>query len=512
MNKIIGFLITKENKLPAIDFFDVGVKIIMIKKGHYNIYLWGIGDIEKSKIDDVYSLSFPLHHDLLDRNILIRFDDDKIIVENDWLGSIPVFYNQKEKIVSTLSNLCLKDKTIHSEGLANFCDFGYSVFEQTIFADVKFMRYYSTLIISDHIEMEHKEDPVLDDSFLADVSDENEVIDLIQRYISDTESKTDGDIVIPTSGGYDSRLLNYLITDKKRIRSFTYGISEDQSKSSEVVYAKRISEIYGTKWVQIELKEYHKYINKWFETYGFSTHLHGMYHIEFYKSISVKYDFSNSSFLSGIIGDAWSELGKFHDIKDYKDVIHLGYTHGMNLDVKYLHVLDNESLKKQYYAEYGDYLKNDKIKSVFAMRTKLMLISYLTQIPEYFGMPAWTPFLNFDIVKKTLNILDERRKNRQWQKDFFVRVGLNLEDMHLVSVKSNKLDYTVAQNACLEPIDIVKMKKYIDEIRLMEINGMLSGMSLYEKIKDKLLYMPKLGYALKLLGVKNEFLRALYDY
>ena len=45
-----------------------------------------------------------------DRNILISFENDKIIVENDWLGSIPIFYNQKENIISTLSNFCLKDK------------------------------------------------------------------------------------------------------------------------------------------------------------------------------------------------------------------------------------------------------------------------------------------------------------------------------------------------------------------------------------------------------------------
>ncbi len=95
MTKIIGFLITKENKQPKIDFFDVGIKIVTIKHNDYFIFLWGIGDIEKYKIDNKYSLSFPLNNTLLDRNILISFKDDKIIVENDWLGSIPVFYYKK---------------------------------------------------------------------------------------------------------------------------------------------------------------------------------------------------------------------------------------------------------------------------------------------------------------------------------------------------------------------------------------------------------------------------------
>ena len=512
MTKIIGFQITKTNKQPKVDFFDVGIRTILIKRNDYNIYLWGIGDIENYKIENKYSLSFPLNNNLLDRNILISFVNDKIIVENDWLGSIPIFYNYKEQIVSTLSNLCLRDKSIDEEGLSNFCEFGYSVFEQTMLKDVKFMRHYSKLIVSDNIEIEYKDDPVLDKAFLEHTSTEDEAIDLMQEYISSIESKIDGDIVLPTSGGYDSRILNYFIKNKSRIRAFTYGISADQSKSHEVVYAKKISEIYDTKWEQIELREYHKYMDKWTEIYGFSTHLHGMYHIEFYKNIAKKYDYSNSSFLSGIFGDIWAGSIKYKDINSYQDIINLGYTHGMNLDLKYLNLSMNDKMKKEYFNNYGKYLKNDKIKSIFTIRMKLMLISYLTQIPEYFGMPVWTPFLNFETVKATLNISDDRRKNRVWQKDFFVKVGLNLEDMNLKSVKSNKLDYEVAKNAKLEKIDIELMKKYVDEVRLIEINKILSSLSIVEKIKNQLLYIRKVGGLLRLFGFKNEFLDALYEY
>lgn len=512
MTKIIGFLITKEKNQPKIDFFDVGIKTITIQHNNYNIYLWGIGDIESYKIDDKYSLSFPIHDNLLDRNILISFEDEKIIIENDWLGSIPIFYNKKENIISTLSNLCLKDKTIHNEGLSNFCEFGYSVFEQTMFKDVKFMRYYSRLILSENIEIEYKKDPVLEKSFLESSSSEDEAINLMQKYISDIESKIDGDIVLPTSGGYDSRILNYFIKDKRRIRSFTYGISKDQSQSDEVIHAKKISEIYDTKWEQIELKEFHKYMDEWNDVYGFSTHLHGMYHIEFYTKIIQKYKFDNPTFLSGIFGDIWAGSVNYEDINSYQNIINLGYTHGMNLDLKFLQLNSDNTIKKQVFLENKKYLQNDKIKAVFTIRMKLMLISYLSQIPEYFGMPVWTPFLNFDIVKTTLNISDDRRKNRIWQKEFFEKVGLNLEDMNLKSVKNNKLDYEIGLNANLEKIDIKLMKNYIDEKRLIEINKILSGISTLERIKNQLLYVRKVGGVLRLLGFKNKFLNALHEY
>lgn len=513
MTKIIGFLIAKEKRELDIDFFNVRLKTIELSHLNYYIYLWGMGDIENCKIDNKYSLSFPLHDNLLDRNILISFEDEKISIENDWLGAIPVFYNPKEQIVSTLSNFCIKDKTIHNEGLSNFCEFGYSVFEQTMFEDVKFMRYYSKLVVSNEsVKIEYKNDPILEVEFMSNQTSTNDVVSLMQEYVAIIEDKIDGEIVLPTSGGYDSRILNYLVKDKSRIRSFTYGISSDQSKSTEVVHAKKISEIYGIKWEQIELEEFHKYLDKWVEAYGVSTHTHGMYHIEFYTKILEKNKFDNPTFLSGIIGDAWAELGKFKDINSYQDIINLGYTHGMNLDLSYLQLKSCSTIKEDVFLKNKEHLQNDKIKAVFAMRTKLMLISYLTQIPEYFGMPVWTPFLNYEIVKATLNLPDEQRKDRVWQKDFFKSVGLGLEDMGLESVKSNKLDYEIAKKASFEPVDVELMQRYISNERLQEINRLLSNLSSFEAIKNQLLYIPKVGGVLRRLGFKNEFLKALHEY
>jgi hypothetical protein len=514
MNKIIGFLITQEKASPRVDVFDVGLQMVVLKRGAYDIYIWGIGDVASCVINDTYALSFPLHDSVLDRNVLIRFDGDAITVENDWLGSIPVFYNEKEKTVSTLSRLCLGDnREIHPEGLANFCDFGYSVFEQTVFTDVKFMRYYSRLVITDDaITVMYKDDPVLDESFLSQPAEEGAVIAQLQQYITDIESQISGDIIVPTSGGFDSRLLNYLITDKKRICSFTYGITADQSQSTEVVHAKKISEIYHTQWKQIELTSFHDHIDQWFAIHGFSTHLHGMYHIEFYTTIMREHTFYEPSFLSGIIGDAWAEKGKIDDIADYQDIYKLGYAHGMNLDPRYVCPQNDEAIKRKFYAEHANALRDDRLRTVFSMRMKLMLLSYLLQVPEYFGMPAWTPFLNFSTVRAMLSLPDERRADRQWQRDFFARVGLDLENMNLPSVTINRLNYEVAQKTTFEPIDVRVMRAYVDENRLQKINAQLSRLSGYEKIKAQLLYTPKISEILKMMGVQNEFLRAMYDY
>lgn len=507
-------MISKEKKQINIDFFDVGLTQSIIEFEGYFIYFWGIGEIKNHKINGKIAFSFPLSESLLDRNILISFQGDKIIVENDWLGSIPVFYNIKENIISTISNFCIEGKTIDFEGLENFCEFGYSVFEHTFLQDVRFMRYYSTLTIDAQsgIKIDYKEDLVLEESFFKDQSEENDVISLMQDYIGEVEKVTKGDIVLPTSGGYDSRILNYLVKDKKRIRSFTYGISKNQSESVEVTHAKKISEIYKTKWEQIELNRFHQYISKWFDIYGISTHIHGMYHIEFYTKILSKYKFENPTFLSGIVGDAWAGSIMYNDIKKQDDLISLGYTHGLNLDLGYLQFSNERIIIQKIFSENKDFLKNDKTKAVFTIRIKLMLISYLTQIPEYFGMPVWTPFLNFEIVKQTLNIDEDRRKNRIWQRDFFRKVGLNLEDMKLKSTWSNRLDYEAARHTHLEQLDVELMSTYVSRKRLLEINKYISSQSTWQKMKNELLYLPKIGGAMRKFGFKNKFLVALYDY
>jgi hypothetical protein len=513
MNKIIGFYIGQDKKEFNPDVFHSGINDFTFNCAGFFIRVWGIGDIQSLISDGYFSLSFFKTDDLLDRNVVVRFDNKTITVENDWLGSIPVFYNPDECIISTLSNSCLTNNGIDLEGLANYFDFGYSVFERTPFKSVKFLRYFSKAVLStDGLKIENKSDPVLEPDFLAQESKEQDVIDLMQVYIVNIESKTQGDIVLPTSGGYDSRILNHLITDKSRIKSFTYGISKVQSDSYEVVHAKKISEILKTDWKQIPLNDFNQYVEDWFAIYGVSTHLHGMYHIEFYIKLLEKTKLDSPTLLSGIIGDAWSESGKFEQINNVGDITKLGYSHGMFLNKCHLNIETSNNLYSAYFNKYSRYLQNDRVKTVQAMRIKIILLSYLTQIPEYFGLLVWTPFLNLQIVKTILNIPKSRRKDRIWQRDFFRKVGLNLEDMNLKSSKVNKLDYEAARKSPPEPLNVSLMTPYVKKSRLIEINKTLSKQDLFDSIKNQLLFVPKVGGLLRRLGFKNNFLIALNEY
>ncbi|GAH00653.1 unnamed protein product, partial [marine sediment metagenome] len=288
----------------------------------------------------------------------------------------------------------------------------------------------------------YKEDPVLNEEIFNKTEDERVAFEKIKNYVNSVEDITKDEIILPTSGGYDSRLLNLCINDKSRIRAFTYGISDNQSKSFEVVYGKKLSEILGTQWEQIELGKFNRYIEDWFRLFGISTHLHGMYHIEFYKKILERHSFGeNVSFLSAIFGDVWSGNVTVGNITNHKELAKLSYSHGANADRTQLLIPFDDKLRKQFFGKNKLYLKSEKRRIAFLIRVKLILISYLTIVPEYFGFPVWTPFLNFDIAVSMLNIPKERRQGRAWQRDIFREYGLDLESMDLPKNTSNTLDY-----------------------------------------------------------------------
>lgn len=513
MNKIIGFLVTKNFVDLRFDFFNAGLTVFRLKISGLHVYLWGIGNVEKCIINQSYSLSFPLHDSLLDRNVLLSIKGDRIVIENDWLGSIPIFYNKNEIVISTLPNLCLFNKNVSLEGLFDFCEFGYSVFEQTVFEDIRFMRYYSKLTCSEReVIVEYKDDPVLKNSFLSGNVSEIDVIGLIKRYINDLERGLGRSIVIPISGGYDSRFLTSLVSDKSCILGYTYGVSENQMDSYEVVYAKKLSEIFSIKWAQIELNSFNDYIDDWFGLYGFSTHLHGMYHIEFYRKIleGGLVD-SGSVLLSGIVGDAWSDYGKFKNIDLEKDLINLGFNHGICLDTSILcqPSFSASNARKIFFDSHVSFLKDDRIKSVFVVRAKMILLSYLTQVPEYFGMLVSTPFLNYEIVRSILSINDARRYKRRWQRDYFASTGADFERMKLSCTRDNDLDYSVGINQHFEPIDTSIMADYFCINTLNDINLALRDDNFLKKIVQKRMPIKSI---IKAAGYKSYFIRNLNQY
>ncbi|MBN2468427.1 MAG: tetratricopeptide repeat protein, partial [Deltaproteobacteria bacterium] len=202
-------------------------------------------------------------------------------------------------------------------------------------------------------------------------------------------------------------------------------------ESYEVVIAKRLSQLLDTRWQQVELGLYNKYIPEWVFLYGISTHAHGMYHIEFYhhiRSLLAEQCRGQPTFLSGIFGDVWAGNVAVQEINSYRDLRKLGYTHGMDFYKLAERIGTGENAAEAFFYEYEEKLKDHRWQPLITIRTKIILISYLMNVPDYFGFPSWTPFLNFHVATSMLRLPQARRAKRRWQKEFFIRNGVDLDD------------------------------------------------------------------------------------
>jgi len=388
----------------------------------------------------------------------------------DWLSSVPVFYNTKNNNISYDINDVIDYKNIEldPDGLINYLDFGYSVFGQTPIKNVKFLEPNCEITIKNKsLCIKKLKDPVeeyIDKEYSVDCT-----LNTIKTKINNWENNSKGKIIIPTSGGYDSRLLNLMISSKDRIRAYSYGVSENQSNSSEVIIAQQIARQMGIKWKHIELGNYHKYLSEWINIYGCSVHAHGMYQMEFYKKIIENGD-GQSNLLSGIIGDAWAGSVVIDEIKKYEDVDFLSYSHGLKADSSALLIKGNENvLKRNYYIENKNKLENKRWRVVESMRRKIILLRYLIEVPKKLGFKPWSPFLDIEVAMKMLCLPDEKRIKRNWETEYFKRNSIFYRNT-LNMDRSNVLNVIANKKNPLEKLDEKILSKYFNKNYIFWIN------------------------------------------
>lgn len=436
---------------------------------------------------------------------------ERVIYGSDWLASEPFFYNEITGKYSHNINDVIDYSNLEfdPEGLSNYLDFGYSVLEQTPIKNVKFLRHSSKLLfnMNEKLTVQYFDDPVND--WLDYRLTESDIIELIRDRVQKWEASVSGEIVIPTSGGYDSRLLNWCISDKSRIRAFSYGVSNKQYDSFEVVYAKKLSEILGIKWEQVFLGDFHEYIKEWIEHYGVSTHAHGMYHIEFYNKIKMMTD--GDAFMSGIGGDWWSSAVNCKPIDSHESLIEIGYTHGMHATSSKALFNTKKMLLRQFFFDNKHIINDWNCQLLLMSRFKIILISYLKKLPQLLDYKVFTPFLDIDIAMAMLNLPPERRLNRQWQKDFFTREGLNIEDMNLKASRVNTLNFQAMHKVQLEPLNVNLLKEVMESEYIHWINKQLQ-VNRFRNQALRLLSVPKVGGGLRRLGFKDNRLKAYCAY
>ncbi len=438
-----------------------------------------------------------------------------LIHETDWLASTPFFYNLKrgtygESIQTVIPKNNLPD--FHPEGLFNFLDFGYSILEQTPLNEIRFLRHSSRLWRSDSgtLEVEYLDD--LFQSYEDHCVTESDIIELIRDRVQKWEASlpSDQEILLPLSGGYDSRLLLWCLRDPSRVQAYTYGLSEDQSMSTEVIRAQTLARRFNIRWKQIQLGDFHHYFQDWDAHFGLSTHAHGMYHIEFYTKIRERIN-GEKAFLSGIFGDVWAGSISPCSLKNAMNLEGLGYTHGLRADPTKLRLPVSHEIRECFWIKNRSRLNDHRFQIVTTIRLKIMLISYLMRVPRLFGFQPWSPYLDIDIATAMLNLPQKRRANRQWQRDFFRKVGLDMEHQGPAGSRQNNLNIQALRRVPLNPLDKDLLSKLVEPSYIDWVNKQVRITCLGNLLRS-ILAVPKIGGALRLLGMRDRTLPAYFAY
>jgi hypothetical protein len=435
------------------------------------------------------------------------------VYETDWLGSHPVFYNVRSARVSHNVNDVIDFANLEFDpnGFNNYLQFGYSVFQQTPIRHVRFLPPATRLSVQrgGRLVLTPLADGLADR--LGRVSDERDVLAALETALHQWERQTNGDIVIPTSGGYDSRLLTLLIRDKRRIQSYTFGLSSRQRRSHEVVYARALAERLGTRWRQVPLGQFHRCFDQWEALFGVSTHAHGMYQLEFYQQITALHA-PPLPLLSGIIGDAWAGAVEIPPLRCPADLLQLGWTHAMCADPGMSLLHSDGASAAEYFERQRGRLADARWRVIEAMRFKMILLAYLLRVPAHFGLQPWSPFLEPDIALAMLNLPAERRSRRRWQRDLFARYRLDFEAQPLRADRRNTLNQQALRRMPPRPLDERLLREVIRPDYLQWINRTLRRCGAAWDLLWGLVRCRRLGRPLRRRGLRDRRLEAYYAY
>lgn len=410
--------------------------------------------------------------------------------ETDWLGSEPVYYNERTGAVSSRIHEVIDPSHIEidPEGFNNYLAFGYSVFGQTPLKDIKYLPHSTRLIKTDK-KLSLTSLPDVAEEHLTHTTTETEALERFAAAVTKWENSFAGEIVLPLSGGFDSRLLNHHVHDKSRVRAFTYGTSENSSWSFEVINARALAHKYHESWEEIPLTNFFSLVPEWEKIYGPATHAHGMYHIEFYSKVADRV-LPGAQVLSGIIGDAWAGSVKIPPITSPATVTPLGYSHGMHADPAMSLLKSSNDLRDDYFESHKNKLGDPRWRVIESMRFKMSLLSYLMTIPRSTGLATWSPFLIPEVALGMLTIDPKRRKNRQWQRDFFAAHPETNVEQHLIKDRKNTLNLKALRTQPpLPPLDVSLLCEYVRPEYLEWINNTLARAPRTLRIK-KLLATP----------------------
>ncbi|MCB9496557.1 MAG: hypothetical protein H6686_06695 [Fibrobacteria bacterium] len=246
-----------------------------------------------------------------DRHLVLELTSRGLTTSTDFTGSVPVFHSSRDGwVVSNLEPAVIQGSgTDRSDlslpGLFGLLLFSHFLWDETLWGHiaqqipdssmdfptggshpvVRRMDRWDPSPIRKHLGLE---------KIAAELDELN--TELVQAALS-----PHGEVILPLSGGYDSRMILVAAARdsnlRDKLRCFTYG----PSASLEVQAARRLAKAYRVSWEHVDLPcrfLERRHLEAVGEIFGSSLHFHGMYQLEFLEMLSDKLGFGDSTVLT----------------------------------------------------------------------------------------------------------------------------------------------------------------------------------------------------------------------
>lgn len=436
----------------------------------------------------------------------------KHLIENpltqDWIGYKPIFYNLNGFSSDNINDLIdYGNLELDPAGLTAYLNFGYSVFGRTPIKGIYFLRQNESINYIDNRVIKNVLNEPVETQIRSDMC-ETEVWALFESKIKDLVGNER--TVVPLSGGFDSRLIAFFSCRNTEIETFSYGVSREQKKSIEVKRAKEFASVINVPWSHIELSGFHRYLEEWDMQFGASTHAHGMYHIDFYNQI--KQRTSTRFILSGIVGDAWAGSLSLKKPKNRQEFIDLGLSHGVRIESS-IYKQEDWTLIDEEFESIKNKLNSEIYRTLYLIRNKMMLLSYLIGIPNSLGFEVKSPYLDFELASAMLSLDPRRRESRIWQKEFMVKNNIDDKSLNTFGSHRNDLDFLELSYNPPPPLSISLLSDHFNVEKINQINNNLIYASRHFARFLNLIYQARyIGPTLQKIRYKDNYLDLYYAY
>lgn len=215
------------------------------------------------QIDSGFDSSITNREFIRDRFLRVKIINNEVIIENDHVGSIPLFYSLRDHIsLSNIESVVVLDSNCDYEDISpsnmyGYLRYGHYIWDETLFYHIFLQEPDSEFIFNlDDNSVSKKNLYTIKCSesrkYHSDLEIASELKNLNLELVNSSLSNAE-EIILPLSAGYDSRMLLVALSENEKLKRnlicFTYG----PKGSIEVESAKRLCKLYDVDWHHIDL-------------------------------------------------------------------------------------------------------------------------------------------------------------------------------------------------------------------------------------------------------------------